>query len=100
LKKRLLVALLLWLVSLLAGVAALLLAEFGAPAWTFVLLLGWLVTFGLPTLSALLLVIRFWDSPSALAFLLLSAALTFACQFAVVSLFWWGTKRVMSRRET
>lgn len=41
-KKTLLLALLLWFLSFSAGAAAILLAQLGAPAWVFVLLLGWL----------------------------------------------------------
>ncbi len=58
LKKTLLLALLLWFLSFRAGAAAILLAQFGAPAWVFVLLLGWLLTFGLPSLCAVLLLGR------------------------------------------
>jgi hypothetical protein len=45
-----------WAVSLIAGSAAMLLANFGAPAWVFALLLAWLATAGLPTTVAVLTV--------------------------------------------
>ncbi len=39
-----------WLASLAAVASALVLADFGAPTWIFVLLFSWLLTVGLPTL--------------------------------------------------
>jgi hypothetical protein len=99
LKKILVVSFLLCLLSLLAGAGALILAEFGAPVWVFVLLLGWLVTVGLPTTSAVLLMVRFWEGPSFQAFLLSATVLAFAFQFGAISLVWWGIKRVRSRKQ-
>ncbi len=96
-KKTLLVALLLWLLSLIAGAAALFLAEFGGPAWVFVLLLGWLLTFGLPTLSAVLFLARFWGGPSFQAFSALAVLLGFVFQLAAVSLVRWGIERLQRR---
>jgi hypothetical protein len=49
-----------WLLSLAAGAAALVLADFGAPAWLFVALGAWLLTAGLPTLIATLAVAAAW----------------------------------------
>ncbi len=97
LKKTLLVALLLWLLSLIAGAAALFLAEFGVPAWVFVLLLGWLLTFGLPTLSAVLFLARFWGGPSFVAFLAVAVLLGFVFQLAAVSLVRWAIERLRRR---
>lgn len=96
-KKTLLVALLLWLLSLIAGAAALFLAEFGFPAWVFVLLLGWLLTFGLPTLSAVLFLARFWGGPSFQAFLALAVLLGFVFQLAAVALVRWAIERLRRR---
>lgn len=96
-KKTLLVALLLWLLSLIAGAAALFLAEFGVPAWVFVLLLGWLLTFGLPTLSGVLFLVRFWDGPSFQAFLALAVLLGFVFQLAAVSLVRWAIELLRRR---
>ena len=93
-KKTLLVALLLWLLSLIAGAAAILLAEFGAPVWLFVFLLGWLLTFGLPTLSAVLLLVRIWDGPSFQAFLVSAVLLAFVFQLTAVWLVRWATRRL------
>ncbi len=98
-KKTLFVASLLWFVSLLAGVTTLFLAESGAPAWVFVLLLGWLVTVGLPTLSAVLLLVRVWEGPSFQAFLVLAAVLALVFQFAAVSLVSSRLKRLRSRKQ-
>ena len=69
------------LLSLAAGMGALILAEFGAPVWVFVVLLAWLLTFGLPTLSAVVLLTRFWPGPSLQAYLLTAVllALLFQC---------------------
>ena len=96
-KTNFILSLLLCLLSLLAGATALVLAEFGAPVWVFVLLLGWLVTVGLPTLSAVLLLVRFWEGGSLQLFLLSAAALAFLFQFAVVSVLWRGIRRARSR---
>ncbi|MEE9234607.1 MAG: hypothetical protein V3U28_04100, partial [Candidatus Acidoferrales bacterium] len=76
-KKTFLVAFLLWFVSLIAGVAAIFLANFGAPAWVFVLFLGWLLTFGLPSLCAILLLVRFWEGLPFAGFLVAAALLAF-----------------------
>jgi hypothetical protein len=81
-------------VSLLAGAAALVLAEFGAPAWIFVVLLAWLVTFGLPTLVSVLLLATFWPGPSFLAFVMSAGLLSFLFQFVAVS----GVRRLRARR--
>jgi hypothetical protein len=49
-----------WLLSLAAGAAALVLADFGAPAWLFIAIGAWLLTAGLPTLVATLAVASAW----------------------------------------
>lgn len=51
-----------WLASLAAGLSALLLGDRGAPAWVFALLFLWLLTAGLPTLLAALLVGSAWGT--------------------------------------
>jgi hypothetical protein len=58
--------------SLAAGAGALILAEFGAPAWMLVLLLGWLITVGLPTLLGVLVLAGLWQGPSFRVFVLVS----------------------------
>lgn len=48
------------LVTLLAGAACVVLAEFGGPAWVFAALGIWLWTIGLPTTVAVLLLVSLW----------------------------------------
>ncbi len=72
------------LLSLTAGAAALLLAEFGAPVWVFVVLFAWLLTLGLPTLVAVLLLAWFWQGPSFQAYLLSAVLLAFFFQLGAV----------------
>ncbi len=50
------------LVSLLAGAAALVAADFGATGWVFVPPLLWLATFGLPTTVVVLLLAAVWGT--------------------------------------
>lgn len=69
-----------------AGAGALLLAEFGGPVWMLVAFLVPLLTFGLPSLAAVLLLTSFWPGPSLRAFLLIGAVLAFGFQFASVAL--------------
>ncbi len=57
------------LVSLAVAASAFSLANFGAPAWVFVLLLGWMVTVGLPTFVAIVVTAFFWNGVSLPAFL-------------------------------
>ena len=91
--KDVLVAGVLCLLSLTAGSAALLLAEFGAPVWVFVVLLAWLLTLGLPTLAGVLLLARFWQGPSFQAYLLSAVLLGFFFQLGAVS----GIRRGINR---
>lgn len=87
--------LLLWCLSLGAGATAIVAAEFGAPVWVFLLLLGWLLTAGLPTLFAVLALARVWSGPSFVAFLATAALLALACQHAALA----GLRRVHKRRR-
>ncbi len=57
------------LVSLAVAASAFSLANFGAPAWVFVLLLGWMLTVGLPTSVAIVVTAFFWNGVSLTAFL-------------------------------
>ena len=81
------------LLSLTTGAAALLLAEFGAPVWVFVVLFAWLLTLGLPTLVGVLLLAQFWQGPSFQAYLLSAILLAFFFQLTTVSGIRWGIKR-------
>ena len=85
-----------WLLSLLAGAVALVLADFGAPVWVFLLLGLWLCTLGLPTTLAVLLVAFLWGNfpvmatPPLWAFLVCAAMLALVFQtgfFLLISRF-------------
>jgi hypothetical protein len=86
---------LLSLLSLVAGAAALVLAEFGAPVWIFVILFAWLLLPGLPTLAAVLLLARFWPGPSFSGFLLATIVAAFFLQFGAV----WGMRSAFAKRR-
>ncbi len=73
-----------WLLSATAAVFALVLADFGAPAWVFVALAVWLWTAGLPTLLATLCTLSLWGNLPAIGTPPLGAA---AGTIAVVSFF-------------
>ena len=66
--------------------AHLLIAELGGPLWILLALLVPLVTVGLPSLVAVLLLASMWPGPSAQAFLIAAAILAFCFQFAAVAL--------------
>jgi hypothetical protein len=85
----------LWCLSLAALATALAAAEFGAPVWVFVLLLGWLLTAGLPTAAAVLVLARFWCGPSFSAFLVTAALLGLACQHLALA----ALRRALKRRH-
>ena len=82
-----------------SGASALLLAEFGAPAWVFVILLVWLLTLGLPTLVAILMLAQFWQGPSFPVYLLCAVVLAFLLQLGSVSGIRLGIRREISRRD-
>ena len=60
-------ALLSTVVTLLLGVTALVLADFGAPVWVFIFLTCLLCTVGLPTTLAVLLTASFWGKVPGLS---------------------------------
>lgn len=72
------------LASLLIAGAAFALANFGAPAWLFALLLGWMATVGLPTSVAIAVTASLWDGVSPAAFVLSVAAFAFVLQLVSV----------------
>jgi hypothetical protein len=89
---------LLALVSLAAGGALVLLAEFGrTPQWLLAVLLVWLATAGLPTVIAVVGLAGVWPGPSLPVFLLAATVLAMALQHATVAsaLWLWG---VLGRR--
>lgn len=85
----------LWFASLLAGSSALIAAEFGASVYLHVLLLGWLLTVGLPTLAAVVMLASVWPGPSLGMFVVVAAVLAFGAQFAAV----WTVRRLLARRR-
>ena len=99
-RRSLLVAVPLWLVSLIAGAAAIVLADFGAPSWVFVLLLAWLLTLGLPTVCAVLLLARYWPGPSFQTFLVSAALVALVSQWTAVWLVQQGIGRWRTRKAT
>lgn len=92
------VAVLLCLLSLIAGLVAILLAEFGGPEWVFVLLFGWLLTLGLPSLGAILVSVYLWEGLGLRGFLVSAALLALVFQYSAVSLVRWGI-RCLSREK-
>ena len=73
--------------ALVAGVTALIFAEFGGTPWMLLALLVPLVTIGAPSLAAVLLLAAVWPGPSSRAFVIAAAVLAFCFQFAAV-VFW------------
>ena len=75
-----------WLVSLVATAIALSLASLGAPLPVFLLLFGWLLTLGLPTSLAIVLVLSLWQGISFEAFLGVVVGVTFIFNFLCLSM--------------
>ncbi len=84
--KSVLIAVALWLSSLAAGAASVLLAEFGTSPWAIGALLLWLATLGAPTSVAVLLVTWWWPGGSFSIFLALVSAAALIAQVACVCL--------------
>ncbi len=97
-RRTLLLAVVWCLVSWFVTAFALSLASFGAPSPIFLLLFGWLLTVGLPTSLAIVLVMSLWQGSSLEAFLMVVASVTFVFQFLCLSMVkqltrsWWGVK--------
>ncbi len=87
-----------WLVSWVVTAFALSLASFGAPLPIFLLLFGWLLTVGLPTSLAIVLVTSLWQGASLEIFLLVVASVALIFNFLCLSMVkqlirsWWGVK--------
>ena len=92
-RKTLLISVLLCVISLFAGAAAVFLADFGAPVEVFIILLLWLSTLGLPTTCAVLLIAGIWSGVSLGAFLGTATVTAFLFQFGGV----WATRKAWSR---
>ncbi len=97
-RRTLLLAVVWWLVSWGVIAMALSLASYGAPSPIFLLLFGWLLTVGLPTSLATVLVVNLWQGTSIEVFLVVVASVTLAFQFLCLSMVkqlarsWWGVK--------
>ena len=87
-----------WVVSLMVTTIALSLASFGAPLPIGIFLLGWLLTLGLPTSLAIVLVMSLWQGSSFEAFLVVVASIALIFNFLCLSMVkqltrsWWGVK--------
>ncbi len=87
-----------WVVSLVVSATAVSLAFLGAPLPIFLFLFGWLLTAGLPTSLAIVLVTSLWQGSSIEAFLVVVASVTFVSQFLCLSMLkqftrsWWGVR--------
>ena len=96
--KTFLLAVSCWLVSLVVMAVASSLAFFGAPLPIFLLLLGWLLTLGLPTSLAIVLVMSLWQGSSFEGFLIIVAGVALIFNFLCLSmvrqltLLWRGAK--------
>ena len=94
-KRTLLITLALWFTTLAVGVAAFLLANFGASKWIFVVMFAWMATLGLPTLVAVLMLASLWHNLPFAAFLVCAATLAFLFQLAAV----WLVQRLLRNRR-
>ncbi len=87
-----------WVVSLMLTAITLSLASFGAPSPIFLLLFGWLLTLGLPTSLAIVLVMSLWQGAPLETFLLVVASVALIFHFLGLSMVkqltrsWWGVR--------
>jgi len=97
-RRTFLLAVSFWVVSLVVSSTAMSLAFLGAPLPIFLFLFGWLLTVGLPTSLAIVLVMSVWQGASLEIFLLVVASLAlifnFLCLYMIKQLTrsWWGVK--------
>ncbi|HUG81993.1 MAG TPA: hypothetical protein VML01_10040 [Bryobacterales bacterium] len=88
------------LATLLVGAASIILADFGGPAWAFVLFAVWMWTVGLPTTLAVLLLTSLWGNipwmttASLASFAVCAVVLSLVCQMVV---FRWLARFLESR---
>lgn len=94
--KRTLIAIGLWLVSLVALIASLGLGDLGGPPWLIVLLLGWLVTLGAPSTIGVLAVVKLWPGGSFLWFIGLASVVALLAQLVAV---WTSSKLLLRKRQ-
>lgn len=92
-----------WLISLAVAVFLLALADFGGPAWVFVVCSLWLCTIGLPTTLSLVALAGVWgripgmETPPLAAFAISAATLSLAAQAVC---FLTGVRLVTRRRKS
>ena len=87
-------------ISLLAGAGVIVLAEFGTLRWLLLLLLGWLLTLGLPTTLAIVTLAAFWRDLPLGAFIAAAFLLGFVFQTAALSLVLRLTRPLLRRWRT
>ncbi len=75
-----------WVVSLVVSATAMSLAFFGAPLPIFLFLFGWLLTVGLPSSLAIVLVMSFWQGAPLEIFLLVVASVALIFHFLCLSM--------------
>ncbi len=97
-RRTFLLAVSFWVVSLVVSATASSLAFFGGPLPIFLFLFGWLLTVGLPTSLAIVLVTSLWQSASLEIFLLVVTSVALIFNFLCLSMVrrltvsWWGAR--------
>jgi len=85
-RRTFLLAVSFWVVSLVVSATATSLAFFGAPLPIFLFLFGWLLTVGLPTSLAIVLVMSLWQGVPLETFLLVVASVALIFHFVCLSI--------------
>ncbi len=85
-RRTFLLAVSFWVVSLIVSATAMSLAFFGAPLRIFLFLFGWLLTVGLPSSLAIVLVMSLWQGSSLEIFLLVVASVALIFHFLCLSI--------------
>jgi len=75
-----------WVVRLVVSATAMSLALFGAPLPIFLFLFGWLLTVGLPSSLAIVLVMSLWQGAPLEIFLLVVASVALIFHFLCLSI--------------
>ncbi len=85
-RRTFLLAVSFWVVSLVVSATAMSLAVLGAPLPIFLFLFGWLLTLGLPSSLAIVLVMSLWQGSSFEAFLVVVAGVALIFHFLCLSM--------------
>ncbi len=85
-RRTFLLAVSFWVVSLVVSATAMSLALFGAPLPIFLFLFGWLLTLGLPSSLAIVLVMSLWQGAPLEIFLLVVASVALIFHFLCLSI--------------